>query len=1173
MKQIFFICKLLFLFGLFITANSIHAQNFTIKATLGENHIVKRKPRVATTNLTELLSLPSATQGVAVEYYDGLGRPMQTINVDLIPDSKEKGYLSKVAWYIFDEDGRETLHLLPFSWKQKDEGGAYINEPLIYSATFYGSQYPRESMIFSNTVYDKSPLNRIVEQSGPGGSWGLHNGHTVTTEYEANAANEVTRWRVSSSGTLRGGDFYRPGTLYRTRVKNEDGIFRLEYKDLEGRIVRKVADVSGVKATTDYVYDDFGRLRWVLPPKYMASLDANGTPNGIPAGVTLVQGAQELKNTTSQAKYALASGASLTLLPNFVAQPGFSITQGSGTESLTALAYYYAYDGYGRMIEKRLPGVDPVYMVYDGRNRLVAVQDGELRKAGRWLYTRYDALNRSVETGYLTNGLKTQLSMQQAVIAAFVASPQYDTPSGNEYTRNSFPRVIGGVCKDGTLDALTYTFYDSYTHGGAADLSGGKVYGQLVASNVTGLPTVSRVKELTAGTWSTTGTYYDERGRVIQTIKKGLYGGKADDAITVSSKLNFVGQVDTVKEVQTFNGLTNTLERSYRYYDSGQLWEVKAQLNGGAVETLASYTYDALGRVQQKSYGGIDQKQKYGYNIRGWLTDINNPSTTTDLFAMKLGYDTPEVAGAGVVGQYGGNISSMVWRTKMVDGTQDKKGYGFAYDGLDRLKGSSYATFDAAGTATASEAYTESIPSYDENGNIKTLLRKDGSKVLTSYSYSYNGNQLDRINGGAPYGYDANGNATTDGRSGFTVAYNELNLPKSVSKGTQSVSYTYDATGAKLAVTNPDNTARYYHGSMVYDKDKKLELVLHEEGTIKATTSGSSTTYAYQYNLKDHLGNTRAMFSKAAGAGQAPVLAQATDYYPFGKSFENNNVTKNRYLYNGKELQDQVIGGTPFGWYDYGARFYDPELGVFHTMDPLAERFSFQSPFAYAANNPIIYIDKDGKGPLLGFLIGAGAEYGVQVIKNFRSGHGWNSFGHNISYTKIAIAGLAGAVTSGFSALNAASKTTITLATTSPIASISVGELSATIIPEVSAGVLNQAVDNQNTNKPLTEGVVEAGMTSMIGSILGEATSAIRSVIGIPEIKRLTKRAERTADRAARVGSNSSNEAAAEASKELKTANTVNEAASTAISSTVSAGASNTSAEIAKKTEEELNNK
>jgi RHS repeat-associated protein len=135
----------------------------------------------------------------------------------------------------------------------------------------------------------------------------------------------------------------------------------------------------------------------------------------------------------------------------------------------------------------------------------------------------------------------------------------------------------------------------------------------------------------------------------------------------------------------------------------------------------------------------------------------------------------------------------------------------------------------------------------------------------------------------------------------------------------------------------------------------------------------------------------------------AAVLLQATDYYPFGKSFENKNVTKNRYLYNRKKLQDQVIGGTQFGWYDYGARFYDPELGVFHTMDPLAERFSFQSPFAYAANNPIIYIDKDGKGPLLGFLIGAGAEYGVQVIKNFRSGHGWNSFGHIYLIQKLLL--------------------------------------------------------------------------------------------------------------------------------------------------------------------------
>jgi len=68
----------------------------------------------------------------------------------------------------------------------------------------------------------------------------------------------------------------------------------------------------------------------------------------------------------------------------------------------------------------------------------------------------------------------------------------------------------------------------------------------------------------------------------------------------------------------------------------------------------------------------------------------------------------------------------------------------------------------------------------------------------------------------------------------------------------------------------------------------------------------------------------------------------------------------NRYLYNGKELQDDF----DLNWYDYGARFYDAQIARFHTLDPLAEKYSFQSPFVYAVNNPIRFSDFNGEGPI-----------------------------------------------------------------------------------------------------------------------------------------------------------------------------------------------------------------
>ncbi|MCB9319690.1 MAG: RHS repeat-associated core domain-containing protein [Lewinellaceae bacterium] len=64
----------------------------------------------------------------------------------------------------------------------------------------------------------------------------------------------------------------------------------------------------------------------------------------------------------------------------------------------------------------------------------------------------------------------------------------------------------------------------------------------------------------------------------------------------------------------------------------------------------------------------------------------------------------------------------------------------------------------------------------------------------------------------------------------------------------------------------------------------------------------------------------------------------------------------NRYKYNGKEqLTDHGLG-----WYNYGARFYDPSVGRFTTIDAFAEKYAFQSPYSYAANNPVKFLDVNG---------------------------------------------------------------------------------------------------------------------------------------------------------------------------------------------------------------------
>ena len=550
--------------------------------------------------------------------------------------------------------------------------------------------------------------------------------------------------------------------------------------------------------------------------------------------------------------------------------------------------FLYRYDDRGRMVMKKVPGADSVVLMYDQWDRLVLTQDGLQRaKTNKeFLFTKYDNLNRPIITGvYVSNSAHN--TIRDLVTASSVRNENTSTAATEGYTLNlSFPTTY--------LELLTIMHYDSYNN-----LPSWKSNYAFVAENgnttynsyTTGLVVASQTKQIGTTTWLKTVTYYNDEYKPVQVSGDNVKSGK--DRITTQLLFDGKPVEQWQSHTSTFYSTAITIKKKFTYDHADRVLTVKHQINTQAEATIATNTYNEIGQPLNKklhitaAQPTALQTLDYGYNIRGWLINVNRVENTAgvttydanDLFAFELGYNVTTLTGG--VAQFNGNISEQKWKGPYAEVAA---GYTYAYDKLNRLL-SSVSSDKASGSWVVNNKYDEKSITYDKNGNIKTLARYENGTAIDNLTYgTYTGNQLIKVddagsatlgfknpvNNATEYFYDANGSMNKDDNKGISnIVYNYLNLPQTITvTGKGTINYLYDATGNKLRkITYDQATAKsdttWYAGAMIYAKDT-LQLINYDEGRIRpvkinanAAASAANFTYVYDYFMRDHLGNVR----------------------------------------------------------------------------------------------------------------------------------------------------------------------------------------------------------------------------------------------------------------------------------------------------------------------------
>jgi RHS repeat-associated protein len=405
----------------------------------------------------------------------------------------------------------------------------------------------------------------------------------------------------------------------------------------------------------------------------------------------------------------------------------------------------------------------------------------------------------------------------------------------------------------------------------------------------------------------------------------------------------------------------------------------------------------------------------HGTNTQAWTTNTQQGQVLAQVFRYDQLHRLKEAR--GIEGLTGANTWNGV-----VDATANRYKSAYAYDAngnirtADRWDQTGTTPYDAltykyngsdpnAGVekTTRNRLYelydggtdlTDDIHAADDTEPLDPLINGENLNVTTNYRYDQLGNlthdtreeiqniewtvagkvkSIERTTGSTreplSFGYGASGQRTvkqvgTDPNGG--TGYREYYIRDA--QGNIMATYRYtntQALGTSLKLTDRPMYGSGRLGSYVREKEMR-GLDLLTPPTVLSTPHIPIQAAKEHYELTDHLGNVTAVVTgellPGNGASQwQPKLITAQGYEPFGSLMPGRNYSSSSYNYgfNGKPKDDEVHGAEGTS-YDYGLRMYDPRVARFLSLDPLGAGYPWYTPYQYAGNNPVKYVDVDG---------------------------------------------------------------------------------------------------------------------------------------------------------------------------------------------------------------------